>query len=215
RSCLRQIILNLSATPLIEDTLAQIVDGLPTRHVSERDRRFYEPDLNTHLQVSLHVREQVRAWRDTFAPDVVEIDFDVAQAYQNSVLGTRSFRLRFIEITAMVIHVAPWPRTCSASPIRLPTNRAFDPIPTHLYHTRFVDHDQYPLGVVDVAGSWAEYQLFGGVVLFDREDSESELRDVFFHQDAYFIVFQLSEPQINYFVAFGLPMARPPHVPSP
>ncbi|RAK99426.1 uncharacterized protein BO80DRAFT_426421 [Aspergillus ibericus CBS 121593] len=223
RTALRQMILNVLATPLADNTLAQIADGLPTRQVSERDRRFYEPDINEHLQVSPHAREQVRAWRATFDPDLVPVDSTVVQAYQTSVFGTRPFRLRLIEITALVVHTvaAHWFRLTNQPPYKCPPplqhlgpiqqemkaagDRTFDPIPTHLYHTHFVDHDQYPMGVADVVGYWAEYQIFGGVVLFDRGESELEMREVFFHPDAHFMVFQLSEAQIDQFVAFGLP----------
>ncbi|PYI00330.1 hypothetical protein BO78DRAFT_434501 [Aspergillus sclerotiicarbonarius CBS 121057] len=203
-TAVRQMIFNLLATPLAEDTLAQIADGLPTRQVSERDRRFYDPEKLTLRSPS-----------------------QVAQAYQNSVVGTRPFRLRLIEITALVMHTVaahlfgltsqpPYkcpPPLQHLGPIRQDMkaagDRTFDPIPTHLYHTHFVDHDQYPMGVADVVGYWAEYHILGGVVLFDRRGSESEMREVFFHPDAQITVFQLSEAQIDQFVAFG-----PPHGPS-
>lgn len=33
----------------------------------------------------------------------------------------------------------------------------------------------YPNGWADVAGYWAEHHIFGGVVLFDRGESEEEV----------------------------------------
>jgi hypothetical protein len=36
-------------------------------------------------------------------------------------------------------------------------------------HEDYHDLEQYPKGVTDVVGYWAEYHLFGGVVLFERE----------------------------------------------
>lgn len=36
-------------------------------------------------------------------------------------------------------------------------------------------HDGYPNGLADVVGYWAEARIFGGVVLFDRGESELEV----------------------------------------
>lgn len=46
---------------------------------------------------------------------------------------------------------------------------------TELFHPRYSAYDQYPKGVGDVVGYWAELQLFGGVVLFDRGPSGEEV----------------------------------------
>jgi hypothetical protein len=43
-----------------------------------------------------------------------------------------------------------------------------------------MDYDQYPDGLADVAGYWAEDRIFGGVVLFDRGDSGYEVCDLLF-----------------------------------
>lgn len=40
-------------------------------------------------------------------------------------------------------------------------------------HKWYRDHDQYPEGVADSVGYWAEARILGGVVLFDRRDPES------------------------------------------
>lgn len=42
------------------------------------------------------------------------------------------------------------------------------PLPTLFIHRWYQDHDQYPHGVADVVGYWAEARIMGGVVLFDR-----------------------------------------------
>lgn len=46
------------------------------------------------------------------------------------------------------------------------------------FHVDYMDYDQYPNGLADIAGYWAEDRIFGGVVLFDRGDSGAEVRDV-------------------------------------
>lgn len=41
-------------------------------------------------------------------------------------------------------------------------------LPSLFYHKHYRDYDQYPDGVADIVGYWAETRIFGGVVLFDR-----------------------------------------------
>lgn len=41
-------------------------------------------------------------------------------------------------------------------------------LPSLFYHDQYREHNQYPEGPADMVGYWAESQIFGGVVLFDR-----------------------------------------------
>lgn len=41
-------------------------------------------------------------------------------------------------------------------------------LPSLVFHKQYRDYDQYPDGVADIVGYWAETRVFGGVVLFDR-----------------------------------------------
>ena len=47
--------------------------------------------------------------------------------------------------------------------------------PIFLYHQNCCCHEQYLRGVPDMVGYWAEYRLFGGVVLFDRGEAERSM----------------------------------------
>ena len=47
--------------------------------------------------------------------------------------------------------------------------------PVAFYHPSYCDHEQYPRGAADVVGYWAEAKIFGGVVLFDRGLSDTEV----------------------------------------
>lgn len=62
----------------------------------------------------------------------------------------------------------------------LPDNGAvrYRPNPTDFYHTEYKDWEQYPQGVADMVGYWAEFELFGGVVIFDRGQSGVEVGSV-------------------------------------
>jgi hypothetical protein len=65
-----------------------------------------------------------------------------------------------------------------AQPPQLPGELPLVPVPpkpTELYHPDYQAWDQYPKGIADITGYWAEYRLFGGVVLFDRGESGTEV----------------------------------------
>ena len=44
------------------------------------------------------------------------------------------------------------------------------------FHPDYVQFENYPRGLLDVVGYWAETQVFGGVLLFNRSDSGSQVR---------------------------------------
>lgn len=46
---------------------------------------------------------------------------------------------------------------------------------TWFWHYDYQDYDQYTKGIADIVGYWAETQIFGGVVLFDRGESDEEV----------------------------------------
>lgn len=48
--------------------------------------------------------------------------------------------------------------------------------PTRFSLWRYDDPEQYPDGNADVAAYWAEDQILGGIVLFDRGESGTEVR---------------------------------------
>ena len=124
----------------------------------------------------------------------------VMQNYQNSAVGSRQFKLHLVELVAIVIHeiavllfqsddklhskehihsVVSWKREPEyegeGSRRRL-VFRYLDPHPTLFYHVEYLDHDQYPSGLADIAGYWAEDRILGGVVVFDRGVSGDEVR---------------------------------------
>ena len=73
--------------------------------------------------------------------------------------------------------------------------------PTDFMHENYCALQQYPRGVADVVGYWAEYHLFGGVVLFDRGGSGTDVRNHFFKSSVlstcFFISFSCFSGSIN------------------
>lgn len=53
--------------------------------------------------------------------------------------------------------------------------KSLPPYASLFYHADYTEHEKYPSGASDLAGFWAEDQIFGGVVLFDRGTSGTEV----------------------------------------
>ncbi len=49
------------------------------------------------------------------------------------------------------------------------------PPPVAFYHREHVDYEQYPRGLQDVIGFWVEAKIFGGVLLFDRGETDADV----------------------------------------
>jgi hypothetical protein len=126
-------------------------------------------------------------------------NFQALQHYQNAALETREFNMRLIELLAAAIHqvavllfesedklhskqeteaVVSWRKESQWVELeggRKIFDEYLEPHPTLFYHVDYMDQDQYPHGLADVAGYWAEDRILGGVALFDRGDSGSEV----------------------------------------
>ena len=112
----------------------------------------------------------------------------LVQRYQNAPLDTREHDLRLLEVTAAainalagIIYLAYHPDTVLKPP-KPPIDEDFDysfhrSTKKHIdfYHTDYKAYERYPFGLLNVVGYWAEDKLFGGVLLFDRGESGSEV----------------------------------------
>lgn len=121
----------------------------------------------------------------------------LVQAYQNTSIGTREFTLRLLEMVAVAcreIAVSlfrsgadgrfhkgsenwrPQPNMIIPFGGTEPIPDPVSPVPnlraSVFFHDSYLDYKQYPNGVADMVGYWAESRLFGGVVLFDRGKEE-------------------------------------------
>lgn len=99
------------------------------------------------------------------------------------------------------------------------------PLPTLFHHNWYVNYDQYPRGVADMVGYWAEARILGGVVLFDRRKPDAEpcadsgtdfMVDpdaIFFHSDrkgVTYRIYQLLPEQRNALLDFLMSEPLPP-----
>lgn len=104
--------------------------------------------------------------------------------YHAASPGSAAFKTRLIEMVAVATHQiaaylykldlnlgrhqdwATWevPRSDKVFYQYYPDGK----LPSMFFHKQYLDYDQYPDGVADIVGYWAEARIFGGVVLFDR-----------------------------------------------
>lgn len=88
------------------------------------------------------------------------------------------------------------------------------PPPTLFWNGKYVDSSRYPNGLADVVGYWAETQIFGGVVLFDRGESEEEVSNNAFIQSSHFSDLTDSVMAYTCTTAGEGAMASPSHPPQ-
>ncbi|KAK4444017.1 hypothetical protein QBC34DRAFT_488060 [Podospora aff. communis PSN243] len=201
-SIFRAALTRLLGTELAEHTFAEIVDGLPTKASFSAFHRYFNTTNHPvfaldHTELCPGVIEKTRQIRDEFDPMSLTFKTELLSAFQRALPSTQRFELRLLEMLADACHqIASYlysldngvhkhslyyawrDSTEPASPDpRLVLHRA----PAAFNHTAYQDFDQYPNGISDVAGYWAEAKIFGGVMVFDRGESGTECRDVYLH----------------------------------
>ena len=100
-------------------------------------------------------------------------------------VALREFHTRLIELVVIAVHqiaillFRQEPRRATDDPLLSwqPSEEDLEfypePFPPTLFlHPWYNDFDQYPDGVADGVGYWAEGRILGGVVLFDRRSSD-------------------------------------------
>ncbi len=112
-------------------------------------------------------------------------------AFQATRPGTREFNLRLVEAVVVACHQIAaalyqldggvhkhrvhqdWVEEARQQEL-LGVRRHYPLMPTAFFHPTYRYHEQYPRGVADLVGYWAEGKIFGGVVVFDRGESDQE-----------------------------------------
>ncbi|KAI9829513.1 MAG: hypothetical protein M1819_006333 [Sarea resinae] len=218
---LEKALSNILSTDLAFQTFAQVVDGVPTRDVYRDYYTHTRPDFEQNVESSRDARQVVEAFRANLRLGMIEFDAKLAEAYQNTTIGSRQFILRLMELVSIACHNMATslfinadgglhkldPTSPSAQPPThpdLPPLMPIPPKPVELYHPEYMDWDQYPNGIADIVGYWAEYRLFGGVMLFDRGESGIECENVFVHPVGFYQIYELSDAQIQDFANFAL-----------
>ncbi|KAK4106821.1 hypothetical protein N658DRAFT_563552 [Parathielavia hyrcaniae] len=189
RQLLVRAISSILSTELAETTYAQIIDGLPIADVAYDS---HNPPYGAHPVDEAH---------GELCPGMI----DKARGFCREFNRTLTFnsQTRLIEMIAVAVQqiavilfeldtslhkddgIVDWapPKSDEWYWGRHPSG----PLPTLFHHSWYQDYDQYPRGVADIVGYWAEDRILGGVVLFDRRDPEvkpdADPNAVYFHWD--------------------------------
>ncbi|KAJ4246193.1 hypothetical protein NW757_009647 [Fusarium falciforme] len=124
-------------------------------------------------------------------------------AFRNTVPGSNDFNLRLIELVVVACHQIAaylfelddgahkhevydnWMRQqLMESVLQSRPGKArsmYSIPPAAFFHPSYVYPDQYPRGVADVVGYWAEGKIFGGVVVLDCGETEQECKAMWIH----------------------------------
>lgn len=186
-------------------TFAQIVDGMPLASTYAEDHWFHEGlPVMEHEHLCPGVLEKTQRFRSEF--DIYSLYFQpkLLQAYQSTVLGSKAWKLRLLELCAIACHDiavylyqlddgvhkqaewADWRDEKLASlaedaPVR-ERNKCGPPTP--FYANGYLKPDRFYNGLADVVGYWAEMRIFGGAVLFDRGETEDQCNGIYIHRTA-------------------------------
>ncbi|KFZ24515.1 hypothetical protein V502_01001 [Pseudogymnoascus sp. VKM F-4520 (FW-2644)] len=242
RDIFTRAVANVLSSEIAQITYAQIADGLPLSSV-EMDTYGYgalsgdHPLHTKHTSLCPGALEKAQELHAEFNPNSLQLLYE----YQAASPGSRAFQTRLIELIAVAIHqmavwivkldvslhkddgIATWepPKDDATFWIRNPNG----PPPTLFQHTFYRDYDQYPEGVADGVGYWAEARILGGVVLFDRRDAKFnpsvELKTlpridpnaVYFHADRQgttYRIYQLLDSQKEQLLDYLLSEKTPP-----
>ncbi|KAI0892707.1 hypothetical protein F4806DRAFT_478902 [Annulohypoxylon nitens] len=206
-------LVRIMSTDLARLTYAQIIDGLPLSEVVDengiRGLSDGHPLYEAHENLCNGVVERTEEMRTNFNPKILKFDSRLIYSYQSASAGSRVFRTRLIEMIAIAVHqiavilfqldtglhkddgITEWkPPEDDVIFWRLLPN---GPLPTLFYHEWYKDYEQYPEGIADMVGYWAESRIFGGVVLFDRGalDREPDTDAVFLHADRHEVTYRI------------------------
>jgi hypothetical protein len=152
--------------------------------------------LNNHVTLCPDVVDTARQFRADFSMETLKFDTKLLAAFQAAAPNSRAFQLRLIELAAVAIHqiavllykenmrlhdrhitnprdsvdqLTWWRRQVdNHGDPRFPPFRRVGPWPTLFTHPQYCNYPEYPDGLADNVAYWAEDQIFGGVVLFDR-----------------------------------------------
>ncbi|KAI0138883.1 hypothetical protein GGR57DRAFT_488819 [Xylariaceae sp. FL1272] len=182
--------------------MAQLIDGLPLDEVARSAlgaRLCDGHPIYQHKTLCEGVIEGTKAYRDAFDSSMLNLPAPLVQKFQNATINTRQFEIRLIEMVVVSVHhIAALlfqsdeklhkGDICDVTQFREESGDELDdyrrpswlePLGTLFFHLEYINFEQYPLGIADAAGYWAEDLIFGGVVLFQRDKLPSKCEGVF------------------------------------
>ncbi|KAG4253671.1 hypothetical protein FPRO06_10584 [Fusarium proliferatum] len=197
RNMLERAVRNVLGTEVAELVYAQILDGLPIEK-SLRDSSDYVRDHPVHslqhAEICPGYIDKAREFMKQFDLSQLQLDLKTIKAFADTVPVSETFNLRLIEIVAVACHqigaflfnlddgahkhklYEDWRQSVLEEKERgVESRRYYDPPAIAFCHRAYRYPEQYPKGPADVAGYWAESKILGGVIVFDRGETEQEV----------------------------------------
>ncbi|RKK26191.1 hypothetical protein BFJ63_vAg6645 [Fusarium oxysporum f. sp. narcissi] len=176
RKVLERAVRNLLSTEVAEVIYAQILDGLPTEK-SLRDSSDYVKDHPVHsiqhTEICPGYVEKAREFSNQFDLSQLQIKFKIGAHLFDLDDGAHKHKV-----------YEEWRQTVlEEKERRVESQRYYDPPPIAFCHRAYRYPEQYPKGLADVVGYWAESKILGGVVVFDRGETEQECNAMWIHGD--------------------------------
>ncbi|KAM0372753.1 hypothetical protein ACHAPY_009356 [Fusarium culmorum] len=196
-NALDRAIRNILSTKIAQVVYAQIFDGLPTEQsLLESFDHVKGHPVHGMGYKDIHPGsfDKVRTSMDRF--NIFDLDFNrkAIECFQKESVGSDAFSLRLIELVVVACHEAgarayaidggtykhktyhEWrKRVLVEKGHDIESRRSHAPPLAAFSHPEYQYPEQYPRGIADVAGYWAESKIFGGVVLFDRGETEDKV----------------------------------------
>lgn len=160
---------------LAEYAFAQVLDGIPTRTAFKQTRGSYAeaPEIVNREEPTEIARTNFREFRQWLQPAFLAVDSQAVQTYQDAALFSDQFFFRLLRVVAHAVHsLGRVIYMCSNNrPVYHYTG--FPHRPPDLRHPNYQAFQMDPYGVADGVGYWVETQIFGGIILFEHESSQS------------------------------------------
>ncbi|KAH6613689.1 hypothetical protein B0J18DRAFT_440694 [Chaetomium sp. MPI-SDFR-AT-0129] len=192
REILTRAVANVLSTDLAKQTYAQIVDGYPLADVARDTYEgclcSYEHPLYTdHKELCPGVQEETQVLCSELDVGTFLMPEYALRSYESASEGSPAFTTSLVELVARSLHhIGAWlyrqdrnrHKEDALGRWRPSEHHAWGSPKTFPYtlfcHAWYRDYDQYPGGIADSVGYWAEGRILGGVTLFDRRDPGKE-----------------------------------------
>ncbi|KAK2798095.1 hypothetical protein FQN51_007914 [Onygenales sp. PD_10] len=201
----KRVLTSILQHDLVKTVFAQVIDGIPIASA-------YESTLTARTELTSRTDPSHQSvllsgqlCESEGILDTLELNPTVAQLYQDSPLMSSSFNMHLLELVAIAVHnlagnlylkFHPDGATQVLEPNDDPYfKREYISLSTMFY----CDPSRFPRAFLDVVGCWAEVQIFGGVVVFDRGLAEGErhCHGAYIHPRFPELLFELSESQLE------------------
>ncbi|KAG8159655.1 hypothetical protein KVR01_010292 [Diaporthe batatas] len=187
----RQALSNILSTPTAESTYAQILDGMPLSLTYRKNHWYWKNfPVSTHNDLCAGALEKAIAARSNFGFALLRFESKASSTIRGSIVVS-PLKIAVHDIAGLLwslddgfhkhADLEAWLTSRLESEPQDKFERVNLPPHTWFWHGEYTNSDEYPNGVADIVGYWAETQIFGGVVVFDRGESDEECNGVYLH----------------------------------